>query len=355
VREPSHEVSVLQEVVRRSILPVALVDLDGLRFVTGSPTAAAMLRQSDLDNLSLLSLVEDSPETRTALSFLRSGALDSYEAHRLLLEPRGDDVGMSMWVRGLAMRGFAGWALGILTLGDRDDATLALPPNLFASPTAIAVGTSDIAGDLHHLSPEIEALLGIPGEVFRGDSLYSWIHPSEAELLAAALERSRLSGAPAAVTARLRTQNGDWAPVRIVVKVGPAATGPRVGVAIVRDQQRAREEADRDAEVDPAALLGLAGEIRALDIVDAMALLPGDGDLPSHAEKLTEREWEVVARLLRGDRVPAIAQAVYLAPSTVRNHLSAVFRKLGVGSQQELISLFRGDGMRDQRPVTTPR
>jgi DNA-binding CsgD family transcriptional regulator len=32
---------------------------------------------------------------------------------------------------------------------------------------------------------------------------------------------------------------------------------------------------------------------------------------------------------------------MFLSPSTVRNHLSSVFRKLGVGSQQELISLLR--------------
>ena len=196
VRAASDEVHVLQEVVRRSVLPVVLVDLDGLRFVTGSPNAAAMLRQSDVENLSLLSLVEHSPETQEALDLLRSGAVDSYQAHRLLLEPRADDVGMSMWVRGLVMRGFAGWALGILTMGHRDDDALAVPPNLFASATAIAVGTSDIAGGLHHLSPEIEALLGVPGEALRGDSLYSWIHPSEAESLASALERSRLSSRP---------------------------------------------------------------------------------------------------------------------------------------------------------------
>jgi len=347
-RETTDQVDILHEVVRRSVLPVALVDLDRLRFVTGSPSAAAMLRQSDLDDLGLMGLVEDSPDTQSALDLLRSGAADAYEAHRLLLVPRGEDAGMSIWVRGLAMRGFAGWALGILTTGQRDDEALALQPNLFASPSAIAVGTTDIAGGLHHLSPEIESLLGVPGQAFTGDSLYSWIHPSEADLLASALHRSRLSGAPAAVTARLRTQDGDWAAVRIVVKVGPAETGPRVGVAIVGDRhgRRPGSPAEVATDVDPSALLGLAGEIRALDIVDAMALLPGDGDLPDGAERMTEREWEIVARLLRGDRVPAIAKAVYLSPSTVRNHLSAVFSKLGVNSQQELISLFRGDGMR---------
>jgi DNA-binding CsgD family transcriptional regulator len=39
--------------------------------------------------------------------------------------------------------------------------------------------------------------------------------------------------------------------------------------------------------------------------------------------------------------VPSIAESLFLSPSTVRNHLSAVFRKLRVGSQQELIHLLR--------------
>ena len=46
-------------------------------------------------------------------------------------------------------------------------------------------------------------------------------------------------------------------------------------------------------------------------------------------------------RLVNGDRVPAIAESLFLSPSTVRNHLSAVFRKLRVGSQQQLIHLLR--------------
>jgi DNA-binding CsgD family transcriptional regulator len=33
---------------------------------------------------------------------------------------------------------------------------------------------------------------------------------------------------------------------------------------------------------------------------------------------------------------------MYLAPSTVRNHLTAVFRKFGVNSQAELIEALRG-------------
>ncbi|HEX4727985.1 MAG TPA: PAS domain S-box protein [Jatrophihabitans sp.] len=57
--------------------------------------------------------------------------------------------------------------------------------------------------------------------------------------------------------------------------------------------------------------------------------------------RLSGREFEVVRMLLLGDRVPVIARNLYVSQSTVRNHLSSVFRKLRVRSQQELIVLLR--------------
>ncbi|SDI80458.1 PAS domain S-box-containing protein [Frankineae bacterium MT45] len=58
---------------------------------------------------------------------------------------------------------------------------------------------------------------------------------------------------------------------------------------------------------------------------------------------ISPRELEVVVRLAMGDRVPAIAERLFVSQSTVRNQLSSVFRKVGVKSQQDLIALLRGD------------
>jgi DNA-binding CsgD family transcriptional regulator len=57
---------------------------------------------------------------------------------------------------------------------------------------------------------------------------------------------------------------------------------------------------------------------------------------------LSDRESQVVRLLLAGERPPRIARQLHIAPSTVRNQLSSVYRKLGVSSQQELILLFYG-------------
>jgi len=50
------------------------------------------------------------------------------------------------------------------------------------------------------------------------------------------------------------------------------------------------------------------------------------------------RQWEILSRLVRGERVGDIANALYLSPSTVRNHLTAIYRKFGVHSQAELVA-----------------
>ncbi|HEX6395213.1 MAG TPA: LuxR C-terminal-related transcriptional regulator [Acidimicrobiales bacterium] len=56
---------------------------------------------------------------------------------------------------------------------------------------------------------------------------------------------------------------------------------------------------------------------------------------------LTPRQSEVLIRILSGQRVGRIAADLYVSRSTVRNHLSGIYQKLGVGSQSELIEFVR--------------
>ena len=61
---------------------------------------------------------------------------------------------------------------------------------------------------------------------------------------------------------------------------------------------------------------------------------------------LTARQWEVLSRLLVGDRVPTIAADLFISQSTVRNHLAAIYELFGVHSQAELIKLVRKNSIR---------
>jgi two-component system response regulator DesR len=56
-------------------------------------------------------------------------------------------------------------------------------------------------------------------------------------------------------------------------------------------------------------------------------------------QSLTEREIEVLRLAKRGLPNPQIAQSLHISPGTVRNHLSAVYRKLGVHSRYEALQV----------------
>jgi two-component system response regulator DesR len=54
---------------------------------------------------------------------------------------------------------------------------------------------------------------------------------------------------------------------------------------------------------------------------------------------LSEREVEILRLAKRGLPNPQIAQALHISPGTVRNHLSAIYRKLGVHSRHEALQV----------------
>lgn len=70
---------------------------------------------------------------------------------------------------------------------------------------------------------------------------------------------------------------------------------------------------------------------------------PADND---RLELLSPREREILNELLAGRRVNDVASRLDISRHTVRNHLKAIYRKLGVHSQVELIGRFW--------PSTTP-
>jgi DNA-binding NarL/FixJ family response regulator len=84
----------------------------------------------------------------------------------------------------------------------------------------------------------------------------------------------------------------------------------------------------------------IAQEIEVVGLVSGFDVVPDADSLPGLAD-LSPRQWEILTRLLRGERVPGIAKELFLSQSTVRNHLSELFRKLGVHSQEELLALLR--------------
>lgn len=62
-------------------------------------------------------------------------------------------------------------------------------------------------------------------------------------------------------------------------------------------------------------------------------------------DNLSKREREVANHFSSGRTNKEIAQSLNLSPSTIRNHLSMIYAKLGIGNKTELVNLFKGQNL----------
>ena len=110
-----------------------------------------------------------------------------------------------------------------------------------------------------------------------------------------------------------------------------------------RDDDRSRHAT---AEVRLAELewilRRIAREIEAAGLIRHEPALPDPHRIPELSD-LSPQQLLIISRLLWGRRVPQIAREMFLSQSTIRNHLSMVFRKLGVHSQGELIERLQNN------------
>ncbi len=60
------------------------------------------------------------------------------------------------------------------------------------------------------------------------------------------------------------------------------------------------------------------------------------------AARLTGREWDVLELMRKGATTVEISERLFVSPTTVRSHVSAILRKLGVPTREEAIRLLDG-------------
>ncbi len=106
-----------------------------------------------------------------------------------------------------------------------------------------------------------------------------------------------------------------------------------------------------DGTSQPVLLASVSMPVGALNdhlIVIVHDVTSTDAEWPSAArhepelpDTLTPRETEIVRLLLQGMRVANIAETLFLSRHTVRNHLRAIFTKVGVRSQTDLVAKLR--------------
>ena len=90
-----------------------------------------------------------------------------------------------------------------------------------------------------------------------------------------------------------------------------------------------------------AELAGVAMKLQSMTFAAQISPTPTSQVDHPILSSLSEREREVLAHLMAGSRVATIAEQLFISPNTVRNHLKAIYRKIDVSSQNELIELVR--------------
>jgi DNA-binding NarL/FixJ family response regulator len=109
--------------------------------------------------------------------------------------------------------------------------------------------------------------------------------------------------------------------------------------AILNDEPATEAPAERIEELE-LRLRRIGAEVKAAGMLDDLIAVPTPIDV-GKLHELTTRQWEILTLLLQGKRVPTIARELYISQSTVRNHLSAMFKKFQVHSQPELLEALR--------------
>jgi DNA-binding CsgD family transcriptional regulator/PAS domain-containing protein len=122
-------------------------------------------------------------------------------------------------------------------------------------------------------------------------------------------------------------------PVAVIAMTQPAHRVPWLERRSGNDVERVR--------VLESAIRVIALELSRIGIAPVEGARSVDGTNPDQLESLSARQWEVFQQILAGRRVTSIASSMHLSEHTVRNHLKAIFIKLGVSSQCELVERFR--------------
>ncbi|MFM8972217.1 MAG: LuxR C-terminal-related transcriptional regulator, partial [Actinomycetota bacterium] len=270
-----------------------------------------------------------------------SGAVLAFESRRPLRRADGSTYDAHLWVRSLRMLGLHAALVVFARFGGSDplDPGAGIPAVRLDLGGAVAVGSIDLELRILSCSADIVEVLDEGPEVVIGDTLTGRVHPDDVATLLLGIGRAVADEHGAAMHVRIRNAADDYVGVRLVVNPIRGTTLARLGFVMTA------ESVDQPADARVADLerhlWRIALEVEAAGVSHGVQRIPDAGRVAG-LDAFSPRQWEIVTRLLRGERVPEIARALFLSQSTVRNQLGAVYRKLDVHSQSELLAPLRG-------------
>jgi PAS domain S-box-containing protein len=207
----------------------------------------------------------------------------------------------------------------------------------------VTLGTVDEDWRIDRISASVEQLLGYAAVDVVGQPISTLVEPADWPTFLITIGHG-LSQRPGGATTLLllRGADGESRCCRALVARLAGAGAPRFAFSFAPVAEPVPNVADRAWALE-GHIRRIAREVAASGAVAGPRASSTAATVPAIAG-LTTRELEIVTGLLAGERVPMIAERMFLSQSTVRNHLTSAYRKLGVRSQQQLIRLLRASG-----------
>jgi len=193
----------------------------------------------------------------------------------------------------------------------------------------IALAVTDHDWTIEHVSNDIARVLGRNPDTYKGSPLLGLLQPADAPDFMSALGRLATGEGGVTMRTHFRARGDRWQEVWCLVVAMCQHQPPRLGLAMT---------AIPDLGLEFASELHLPLTVLHSDVLGDIDKL--GSQIPSGS--LSARQWEILARLVRGERAQEIASSLFLSPSTVRNHLTTIYKKFGVHSQAALLAKLLG-------------
>lgn len=269
----------------------------------------------------------------TTISALASGAISATLVKRKLIGRPEGSLPVWIWTRGVNVTDGAMDAVSLVMRTDEVGRFGPDPGQPWRQLADVVIGQADSSWRILRISTDVSRVLSARSRDLVGMSMRDLVHPDDVDgigVYGGNDPRLPMHG-------RLRRPDGGWTEVGLLFATVKVADQESICFALIAHAPN-KNHPDRVAELE-GRLRRIADEVRAARVLDTVNVLPAAHNLP--LADLSSRQWEILSRLLRGQRVDTIARELYVSPSTVRNHLSHIFQRFGVHSQRELLDLLR--------------
>jgi DNA-binding CsgD family transcriptional regulator len=324
------EMGEILDIVSHSHVPMMILQVPLLVIVAASPGAHELLDPltEPLIGRSLRDFTMSQPSG--AMTLLEAGRITGYETLQVV---KATGQRRRLWISALPDTESSGLVVGTLL---REEATGAVHiPWKDREGSAPVIGSTDARLMVDRVSSEVSASLGYRVDEVLGTSFLALIVPEDiADVLTALAQTSKNKEG---VALRVGILGANLVPVTCQLVLLPLPPAPSCAFALLPEDAEGGAVDERTvADLITRLSRGIRGAMTSHTVAPP-PLLRSNVNL----QHLSSRELEIVTWLVAGDRVSSIAKQLFLSEGTIRNHLSSVFRKLGVGTQQELIELLR--------------